>query len=394
MLRIISYSYLLFLLLRISPNHCNTHAEYLYPIGYDPNQQQFYLLYQSSLNQLKLWSWDPEIKTAFPATLSSFNPAAFQFLPDRSGFSFIDHGLVRVKNYDHRLVKTIELYAPLINLNSIKWQTPETFFFCAQSRNFYGIFKANLSQKIPHITTILWAENLDFLYPQVIGAQLFCIKRDPQAHAIIRTELLANSNSEPITLFSSSTTSGLNLKFLQMIDQSQGFFLAQVPIRNPEVISFDCYALRISENSSPTSKIQFLFSFDLPRAYFSTPSGLRLYESILPFLPRYTTEQIYFCSQDLSYASPSDLRVNIYSFDLPTSKLKQLTQASANQLFCGILILPNNQICYGGNALDITKANLTKSEIKQQLTHTTISIDLDDEWGLPKFELPLLKLSH
>ena len=374
-------------------------VEYLYPVGYDTNQQQFYLLYQSDLNQLKLWSWDPEIKTAFPATLSSFNPAAFQFLPDQSGFAFIDHGLIRIKNYDHRLVKTIELYAPLISLNSIRWQTPEICFFCAQSHNNYGIFKADLTHKIPQITTLLWTAGLDYLYPQIMGSQLFCIKRDSKQHAIIKLKLdsvLKSLASEPIELFVTTLDPGSSLKFLQLADPLQGYFLSQVPARDSQLVSFDCYSLQINQ----VGQSKFLFSFDLPKVYFSHSKNsgspdLRLHESILPFLPKYTATKIYFCDHKFTsdskiLALPLDLRVNLFSYDLATAQIVQLTQAQANQVFCGTLILPNGQICYGGNALDTTKVNFTKSELNQQLAHTTVPITLDDEWGLPKIELPFL----
>lgn len=398
----ISCASLVILALKIYPTY-SAPVEYLYPVGYDTNQQQFYLLYQSDLNQLKLWSWDPEIKTAFPATLSSFNPAAFQFLPDQSGFAFIDHGLIRIKNYDHRLVKTIELYAPLINLNSIRWQTPEICFFCAQSHNNYGIFKADLTHKIPQITTLLWTAGIDYLYPQIVELQLFCIKRDHKQHSILKFELnsdLKSLASEPMELFATALDSGLNLKFLQLVDQLQGYFLSQVPARSSQLVSFDCYSLQILNTSQVNQAVQskFLFSFDLPKAYFSYSKNsglpdLRLHESILPFLPKYTATKIYFCDHKFTSGNNPqvlDLRVNLFSYDLVTAQVLQLTQAQANQVFCGALILPNGQIYYGGNALDITKVNLTKSELNQQLAHTTVPIALDDEWGLPKIELPLL----
>jgi hypothetical protein len=418
-------------------------AEYLYPVGYDPKQQQFYFLYQAQLNQLKLWSWDPEAKIAFPATLSSFNPAGFQFLPDYTGFSFIDHGLIRVKSYNGRLVKTIELLAPLINLNSICWQNTENFYFCAQSQENYGIFHANLSRKTPQVTPILWKPGVDYLYPQILDSHLFCIKKDHAQSSIIAinnltelssgaaatrdTKAIQTPNPNTIELFTTPSNSGINLKFLQVTSSTQAYFLNQVPARNAQVVSFDCYSLQFNlpvnspeiTTTTTISKIKFLFSFDLPSAYFKAPEttgttdiDLRMHESILPFLPRYTANKIYFCAHELksqelqaqicefetapktaSSTQPDlSLQVNIYSYDLVNSQISQLTQAKTNQLCCGLLVLPNGQLCYGGSALDLTKIHLTKSELNQQLAQTTIPFTLDDQWGLPKIDLPSFNL--
>ncbi|HLB94489.1 MAG TPA: hypothetical protein VJJ81_04540 [Candidatus Babeliales bacterium] len=424
-------------------------AEYLYPVGYHPEQQQFYLLYQAGLSQLKLWSWDPETKVAFPATLSCFNPAGFQFLPDYSGFSFIDHGLIRIKSYNGRLVKTIELLAPLINLNSICWQTTEKFYFCAQSQDYYGIFLADISTKVPQVATVLWKPGVDYLYPQILDQHLFCIKKDRIQSSIVVTlsdnltefkfgteatleakAIQATEKPETIELFTTPYNSVTNLKFLQVIGHTQAYFLTQVPARNTQVVSFDCYSLQFNlpancfetAATTVTNSVKFLFSFDLPSAYFSNPNvtvtnsddninhstsiNLRIYESILPFLPRYTAHKIYFCTHELKLQelrtqtstpeknSPDQpdlsLQVNIYSYDLASAHITPLTHAKANQLCCGLLILPNGQLCYGGSALDFTRIGFTKSELNEQLNQTTVPFTLDDQWGLPKIELPLL----
>lgn len=350
-------------------------AEYLYPVGYNPKQQLYYLLYQTGLDQLQLWSWDPLTKIAFPATLSSFKPAGFQFLPDFSGFSFMDHGLIRVKFYDRRLIKTIELYAPLVNLNSMIWQDSHNFCLCAQFRDSYGIFKVNITNRTPQVTTLLWSPDSDYLYPQIVDSQLFCIKKDSAQSTILSFELNSAPIDPNLTLAALKSSDGKllfcsfhdqlrpNLKFLKFINATQGFFLTQVPARRPSVVSFDCHSLTLIE-------AKFLFSFDLPKAYFGDLGApdIRLHESILPFLPRYTPEKIYFCTQNLKTDAP-DLRVDLYSYDFTTTKISQLTQARVNQLFCGLLVLPDSQLCCGGSA---------------------IPIHLDDEWGLPKIELPFL----
>ncbi|HLB40471.1 MAG TPA: hypothetical protein VJJ83_01650, partial [Candidatus Babeliales bacterium] len=127
-------------------------AAYLYPVGYHPQTQQLYLLYQTPQQERKLWLWSPADRLAYPATLSHFQPACFQFLPDGSGFSFIDQGLLRVKLYQKRLVRTIEFYAPLLNLNSVVWRDAQHCYFCAQQNGHYGLYLADLGQREVSVT--------------------------------------------------------------------------------------------------------------------------------------------------------------------------------------------------------------------------------------------------
>lgn len=407
---------------------------YLYPVGFLPATNQLYLLYQSPQQELQLWLWEPTTQLAYPATLSYFQPACFQFLPDASGFSFIDHGLLRVKMYQKRLVRTVEFYAPLINLNSVVWRTAQQVCFCAQQADSYGIYLADLSQRTVTVRTLCKQSGVDYLFPQIVGDQLYCLARGLEKLELVSLSL-ARPGSVPISLL---TLPNRAFKFLTLVQSDLGYCLEQLPANNAQVVSFKCHVLSCKNDPAAASnqagtaagwQLQELFKFDLPRALFSdaTDNSARVVESLLPFLPRYTSENIWFCAQfpaslkDCEECSrrvcPTELaepvgsdyvktapdtpdkhsKVNLYQYHCLTGKITKLTHAAPGQICCGILWLPGQQCYYGGTVADLRSSpglpTLTASNADPESLTAPVTLTLDPESGLPKVQLSSLPLN-
>ena len=85
------------LLLFLSVFFSSCAKEFLYPVGYHPVQNKVFVIYQKNSSHLELWEWDPFTHYSYQILFSRYSPAGFTFLPDYSGFSFIDDGLLKVK---------------------------------------------------------------------------------------------------------------------------------------------------------------------------------------------------------------------------------------------------------------------------------------------------------
>ena len=73
-------------------------------------------MHQTEAQETRLWSLN-SVTNQYEQLLSSqYNPIGVQLLPDKSGFSFLDNGLIKVKNFLKRSPKTIEIYEPFTTL--------------------------------------------------------------------------------------------------------------------------------------------------------------------------------------------------------------------------------------------------------------------------------------
>ncbi|MBN1549543.1 hypothetical protein JW872_02680 [Candidatus Babeliales bacterium] len=312
--------------------------EYLYPVGkiQDEGRTMVYLIHQRSPSHINLLIWNPVTYETSPGLLSTYTPASFTLLPDQSGFSFIDHGRVRIKNFNKRSPKAISFRYPIDDITKICWLSNETFYFSGRPGHRFGIFAANLQgDVIPLIHDTI----NDYLYPQRIGSELFCIKRTPQGtYSIITTHVsdinLTNRSSslneeefhaavlqmmyedaEPVfaapdleDVFSDDTTA---LIFLTMVSEAEGFV-----IQHPRTIESDTHMIKFSYchiiKNNNTWKNEQLFAFTLPAKFIRRGSDDLLYENILPLLPRVFGNDIFYAHCDDS----DHCKTNLFSFDM------------------------------------------------------------------------------
>jgi len=326
--------------------------EFLYPVACTKNGEatKIYTIYQNSMGHIELWSWNPDSKVANKAILSSYSPAGFALLPNGTGFSFIDNGRIKIKTFHKRSAKSIEIYDPIYNICGMEWVDDEHFFISAKKNDKFTIFKIDTSGAIKW--TLSHAEK-DCMYPQQAANSLFYIerqlkkgvyKRDYLSYKIARldnsteqTKILETLNKEYILDFRSCP-----IAFLKMISEKEGFFLEHSSSveRHDKTIEFSYYRIKMNGNKWECGE---LFQFSIPAHLILDKSDSRLYESILPLLPKYHRGKLFYvdCSHN------ADLILDIFCYDIHKETCKQKTEAKLGQLFFSPLFVDGN-LFYGG----------------------------------------------
>ncbi|MDP3788008.1 MAG: hypothetical protein Q8Q60_01660 [Candidatus Chromulinivorax sp.] len=277
--------------------HDNYAEQFVYPVADFDNGNQLMILYQKSLNCVELWFWNTTNHRAMKGLSSFFTPANLRMMPSGKGFSFIDQGYIKIKEFVKRSPRTLPIYEPIGLFSSMNWIDDETFYFVAREGDFFQIFQGDLQANIQRLTN----EPADALYPQKIGSTLFYMQRNMSNQitiisqpwnpiAINRCETLHDTSCQSVIMQSSLQ----QLCFLRMISEREGFYL-QAPIKkknkNNDCFEFICHHLmQQNDNQWITEK---LFTFQIPSKYLI--GSTRLYESLEPFLPNYNNENmVYF----------------------------------------------------------------------------------------------------
>jgi len=331
----------LFLLLLISSSI--QLAEYVYPVA-ALDQDNLILIQQKATNNILLWFWNKETKQVEQGLWSRFNPAGFRLLPDKSGFSFIDNGLLKVKFFHKRSPKTIALDEPLYDINLIQWIDNDHCYVSAKKNGHFGIFQLSMKGDVDCIVANSFA---DCLYPQKIDDTLFYIERISNNYRVMSIScpelVCCNSDDSAIIhdfdvqvqkIMDKHTRKEKKksvrnkqlifdfkrqpIDFLYMISSTQGFVLeydAYVDTKD-DTILFSYLHLAKKNN---TWHYEQLFSFAIPANLLLSDSPTRLYESILPLLPRHIDNAIYFAD------TRHQQNLNIFRYDLRLGITKQET---------------------------------------------------------------------
>ncbi|HLE76450.1 MAG TPA: hypothetical protein VI521_01615 [Candidatus Babeliales bacterium] len=322
--------------------------EFLYPVGYHSEQDTFFIMYQKTSTHLELWEWDPKTEYAQQVLLSRYSPAGFTMLPDHSGFSFIDNGMLKVKQPLKRSPRTIEYNAPLYNVEQVHWITSHTCYASGKYCDYFGIFHIDWDGCVQ---PLVWQDGCDYLYPQKIGTDLFFVKRSHEGdYSVAYTSY---SMKRPQDDFSDSMLLYLEnqpiihealpfetpIAFLKMVSDREGFVISypeKLLQKNPAV-PFNYYRLYRSDEGGWSKER--LFSFTIPTALLVGAD--RLYESILPLLPYSCQAGIYFVdSSETSFLA-------LYHFD-PSSGIAKRIAEKNNQHFFGVQLYAHGVI-YGGS---------------------------------------------
>ena len=313
------------------------HAEeFIYPVADFDNQQKLLLLHQKSLTEIELWIWDMQTESAMKG-LSTFSiPANLKILPAGNGFSFIDQGFIKIKEFSKRSAKTLPIYEPIGFFRHMNWIDEESFYFVARQGDFFQIFQSDMQANIIQITN----NSCDALYPQKIDSDLFYIKRDNNYDFSIIKRSWNDDNKEEIIVCNHN-----QICFLHMLSDKEGFYL-QAPdnkIQNDE----DCYEFSYNYfyNNEQSWKYEKLFTFLVPAKYITGSS--RLYESIEPLLPIYHTNKIYFL-----HWNKNNKEFNLYTFNQENKSISKIENEQnrsyhqkiftpyciANKIFCGFIL--------------------------------------------------------
>lgn len=341
------------------------HYEYIYPVAslVQNDEKYLYLIHQLSSNHIELLLWNPRSKETQKVLLSRFIPAGLQMIPGEQGFSFIDHDTLRVKMHHKRSPQLIDFEEPLYNLTLISWINESTCYFSARNNSMFGIYQASLQG---HYDCIIASDDYDCLYPQKVNDLLFYIERDKEfSHKIVcipYEDLSYHNHLDParylhyqrktefikreyttiprLTLLNLEKRS---IAFLQMINESEGFFIehpSTIEKTDSTITFFYHYVYRT--NSIWNDKI--LFNFSIPTHYLVYKDSSRLYESMLPLLPRYVPKYGFLYVD--AGSSNDKTSLGIYMYDIKTERVVCLNAQENHSLF-GILI-DDTLMYYGG----------------------------------------------
>lgn len=307
------------LMISLSLAYWNIHAqEFVYPVADFDNGKQLVIIHQKSLDDVEVWFFDQENKSMIKGISSFLVPANLRILPTKNGFSFIDQGFIKIKMFDKRSPKTITTYEPISLISSMNWIDDHTFYFTAREGDYYQTFKGDIESNIQRLS----CEPIDFLYPAKIDDSWYCIKRtiDQQFKITLQSwnpidfnqyQILPEKIILPLT--------DRSLCFLKMVSNQEGFYLQAPEFKSnhhDELYEFSCHHL-VKNSSEWTS--QELFNFTIPLRYIHGVD--RLYESIEPFLPNYTIQDIiYYVS-----FNQENSRFELFEFYIPTKTVINLT---------------------------------------------------------------------
>jgi hypothetical protein len=341
--------------------------KYIYPVAVF-NQDTLLVIKQKTINSIELGLWDKKTKQLDPVLWSLFNPASLRLLPDKSGFSFIDDGLLKIKFFNKRSPKTIPFDEPLYNISMVEWIDNNYCYASAKKGNHFGIFQLSIQGDVD---CIIKNQFSDCLYPQKVDDFLFYIERMNHSYRIISIpypKVIAKDKDNENNNFDIKVQKIIDkqtrkeeknvvvnkqlivdfkrqpIAFLHMISANEGFVLeydSHIDTKD-DTILFSY--LHLTKNNNNWSYTQ-LFSFALLTELLLGNSPERLYESILPLLPRHIANGIYYVD------AQQDSNLNIFQYDLDLETIKQKTKETNKHCFAPLLI--NGQVVFGGMRLDL-----------------------------------------
>lgn len=375
-MRLILKRILLAFLFTCTTLHICLPEEFIYPVA-QVDERNVFIVHQKSMDELGLFLWDIESKVATKELSSMFLPSYIKMLPSKTGFSFIDRGRIRIKMFQKRAPKTIDILEPIDSIVALNWITDDQFYMVGKYRQHYKTFLCELSDISHQIYYVTNIDSMDYIYPCKIEDSLFCIVKNSKQDYFLTEQLWHPTKynkhraeqDQKILLRSHDP-----LCFLHMKNKQEGYFLRCNPSPE-ELLSFTCCNINKQDNEWIETK---LFTFKLPTKYLMGSCDLRVYESIYPFLPNYNHEQnIYFVDYDEGMEIPL-----IYTYDIskkmifPTDRIKR--NSNDYKGFLAPIILQDS-LCYG---LILSSQKSIRS-----------ILNMDQENGLFSINLPICHLN-
>jgi len=243
----------------------------------------------------------------------------------------------------------------------------------------FGIFQVDLDGII---YCIAQDDNADCIYPQKVGSKLFYIERVleeycdssnsvsykivekdyPVVNSQIAFESFDDDKFEKVLHLMDDSyccnkvkyTDRLNknyildfkqypLAFLKMISEDEGFLLEHPDKidRHDKTLQLSCYHIKKDSEEWIYTK---LFSFSIPSYLLLDSDGSCLYESVLPLLPRYKDNLIYYV--DCSRNNKLNLELFVYDLENKQIEKKSLHTVDQNSFFSPVFV--GEKVFYGG----------------------------------------------
>ncbi len=313
--------------------------EFVYPVALSDIDSLIYMIYQKSLTHLELWLWNYKTHAIRSGLAEQYTPASISIVPNKQCFSFIDNGLVKVQSRYEPSPVLLTVSSPIYNITRVHWLTDTCCYFSAKERNCYGVYQLNINGKL---TCLARKSGADCLYPQKINDNLFYILRSREDNFSANFKIVHDLEDSPILNFGSNS-----IAFLYMESENQGFFVEYShEIRKESPVTFWYHRLVIHGDTWQSYP---LFSFTIPSGFLFFDHDMRLYESILPLLPRHAQNNIYFVD---CAGSSQNLNLNIFRYDLASEKIQQLTFACRENEHYFAPLIADRTMFYGGTLLD------------------------------------------
>jgi len=273
--------------------------QYVYPVA-SIDDSSLLLMHQKSLYEVDLLQWDIETKDARKVLWSIYMPSSVSLLPEKNGFSFIDQGRIRIKYFNKRSPQTVNIYETVTTFDSVVWIDNETFYFTAEDPHFHNVFCCELNKNIASISRLTFEVETDFLYPQKVDGELFCIKRDQEGEfSVVKLPWKERAfENYKETKGESLVESDKHCCFLHMESAQKGYFISYSPCKNRENNTYTFWCNELQQDYNGNWSYKEIFSFNIQEEYITGRSGFRMYESVKPLLPRYEKCGIFFSHFD------------------------------------------------------------------------------------------------
>jgi hypothetical protein len=300
--------------------------DYVYPVV-ACNDSSILCIYQHGQDKLELYEWDIQTNMLHKIVSSVYTPASVKLLTDGSGFSFVDNGRIRLKRFHLRAVKTIDIYEPLYGIELIEWLDSTTCYFHALADGHYGLYMLTIYEEL---TLLLKSECMDLMYPSIIHDTLWYIEIKDNTDgrkARVMMRPLDATESQLVYDFGAA-----NIMFLSMHSGSDGFLIDCNYVDN-DIFIVTYWHIFQDQYIWHTEQ---LFTFTVHAQFLINPST-RLYESIVPFIPRWYQNMIYYSSSLRGIQS-------LYCFDMKERK-EHLVRTESRHVFSPVYF--QNSLVYG-----------------------------------------------
>ena len=288
--------------------------EYLYPIA-NLNDTTILMMYQKSLDDIELVSFNPNNNKIQKLLSSLYLPAYVKIIPGKKRYSFIDRGRIYIKDFSKRTPRGIDIYQPIHDIQSLQWINDHECIFSAKHKNHYKIFMYDINKEggMLHALCNL-TDDINYIFPSFADNTLFClIQRDScelydvaqiRWNPIVFEQALQN-HGHHFSIQSYAIHHTNSLCFLTMHNQIQGYIIEIIKHDQTEkIFTFGCCKIDLEKKH-----LSHLFEFYIPEEFIIGMENTRFFESLYPLLPYYTKEKIYFTSYDKEVQKTCSLRI-------------------------------------------------------------------------------------